>query len=100
MITLSPTKITTAQQLLANYAPAQETLPILAANTGDFADCFDRRRRKRSYRLSKFPTFNDPTTKKSLWRSPSTSSAKNFVVMRAGAVKSKNIATIPQVPLH
>jgi hypothetical protein len=45
MITLSPTKITTAQQLLANYAPAQETLPILAANNGDFADCFDRRRR-------------------------------------------------------
>jgi hypothetical protein len=59
MITLSPTEITTAQQLLANYAPAQETLTILATNNGDLADCLDR--------LSKSPTFNDPTTKKSLW---------------------------------
>lgn len=59
MITLSPNEITTAQQLLANYAPAQETLAILTANNGDFADCLDR--------LSKSPTFNDPSTKKSLW---------------------------------
>jgi hypothetical protein len=59
MITLSPTEISTAQQLLANYAPAQETLTILTANNGDFADCLDR--------LSKSPTFNDPSTKKSLW---------------------------------
>jgi hypothetical protein len=46
MITLSPIEISTAQQLLANYAPAQETLAILLANNGDFADCLDRRRRK------------------------------------------------------
>jgi hypothetical protein len=61
MITLSPTEITTAQELLANYAPAQETLAILAANNGDFSDCFDR--------LSKSPTFSDPATKKSIWES-------------------------------
>jgi hypothetical protein len=59
MNNLSPTEITTAQQLLANYAPAQETLTILATNNGDLADCLNK--------LSKSPTFNDPTTKKSLW---------------------------------
>jgi hypothetical protein len=59
MLNLSPIEITTAQQLLADYAPAQETLAILVANNGDFADCFDQ--------LSKSPTFNDPTTKKSFW---------------------------------
>jgi hypothetical protein len=54
-ITLSPNEITTAQQLLANYAPVPETLTIFATNNGDFIDCLDRLFNKPSQ------TFTNPT---------------------------------------
>jgi hypothetical protein len=91
MIALSPTELTTIQQLLHSYAPAQTTLNILTQNNGDLADCLAQ--------LTHPQTFTAPNTPKSLWDSTLTVLRQELCSDEGwrGKVKeyTKNPASVP-----
>ncbi|CAN1208776.1 hypothetical protein TUMEXPCC7403_01045 [Tumidithrix helvetica PCC 7403] len=60
---LTPTEIETAQQLLHDYAPAQEVWAYLSAANGNLDECFDRLIEAKNPR----ETYGEP--QKSLWQS-------------------------------